>query len=109
MRRQIRDKSGVVLITVVVIILLILMLVASILSINVSQVILTEDEYKRLQNQLLADSTLALVYAEMQTTGTPAMSDTFAYTLNNITHTATYSLAPGGLLGSSIVDINVTY
>lgn len=102
------DNQGVVLITVVVIILLILMLVTSIISMNISQVLLTEDEYKRLQNQLLAESTLALVYGEMQT-ASPAMSDTFSFTLNNITHTASYSLAPGGVHGASIVDINVTY
>lgn len=104
-----QNNEGVVMITVVVIILLILMLVTSVISMNVSQVLLSEDEYKRLQNQLLAESTLAYVYAEMQTTGTPAMSDTFTYTLNNITHSASYSLAPGGVMGSSIVDINVSY
>ncbi|MCA9392770.1 MAG: hypothetical protein KC897_06210 [Candidatus Omnitrophica bacterium] len=103
------DNQGVVLITVVVIILLILMLVTSIISMNVSQILLSEDEYKRLQNQVLAEATLNLVYGEMQTTGTPAMSDSFTFTLNNITHTASYSLSPGGLLGASIVDINVTY
>lgn len=109
MRLRNRDNQGVVLITVVVIVLLTLMVVTSIVAMNVSQVLLSEDEYKRLQNQLLAESTIALVYAEMQTTGTPAMSDSFTYTLNNISHTASYSLSPGGLMGSSIVDINVTY
>ena len=102
------NNQGVVLITVVVIVILILMLVVAIVHMNVSQTMLTEDEYKRVQNQLLAESALALIHAEQQTVSPPA-SDTYAFTLNGINHTVSYTVSAGGLHGSSIVAIDVSY
>jgi len=104
----INNNSGVVLITVVVIVIMILMLVVAVTRMNVSQTLLTEDEYKRIQNQLLAESTVALIHADQQT-ALPKTTDTFAFTLNNITHTVNYTVSGGGIMGSSLVQIDITY
>lgn len=103
-----RNEKGVVLITVVVVVIMLLMLVVALTRMNVSQTLLTEDEYKRIQNQLLAESTLALIHADQQT-AIPKTTDTFSLTLNNIPHTVNYTVSGGGLMGSSLVQIDITY
>ena len=107
-KNRLSNNQGVVLITVVVVVIMILMLVAAVVRLNVSQTMLTEDEYKRIQNQLLAESALALITADQQTV-TPLTNDSYSFNLNNITHTVNYTISPGGLLGSSIVQIDVVY
>lgn len=104
----ISNERGVVLITVVVVIIMILMLVVGVTRMSVSQTLLTEDEYKRIQNELLAESTIALIHADQQT-AIPKTTDTLTFTLNDITHTVNYTVSGGGIMGSSLVQIDITY
>ncbi|MBP9854259.1 MAG: hypothetical protein KBD53_05290 [Candidatus Omnitrophica bacterium] len=106
--RPINNEKGVVLITVVVVIIMILMLVMALRGMNVSQTLLTEDEYKRLQNQLLAESTVAYIYATQQNHH-PPMSAAYTINLNGLDHDVEYEISSGGLYGSNLVQIDVTY
>ncbi len=102
------NKSGVVLITVIVIIIVISVVVVSVISINTSQVRLTQDQYKSLQSELIAQSEARRVAAEFQAGLTPT-NNSYTMTVNGAPYTVSLTLASGGLMGSSVVQVDVDY
>ena len=62
------SKSGMVFVTVLVIIIIMMIVTVSIMSMNVSQVMVSEGEIKRIQAEMLAQGVLNTFYADQALT-----------------------------------------
>ena len=108
-----KNNEGIVLVSVLMIIIVMLVLSTTMLSLNISQVMTTETEIKRIQAETLAMG--ALSYAFFNQMADPASSQTSydvpAETLDNVpyTITATRDTSQTGLYGTNPVIINVAY
>lgn len=113
-RMRLENKSGVILVTVLMILFVMMILTVSIVSLNVSQVMTTEDEVYRIQAETLAEGVLYLLVAQQQTGR--ALNHNSSYTLSN--GDASYPLtvnsgidttAPGGIYGTHPTTITVNF
>ncbi|MBF0484051.1 MAG: hypothetical protein HQL25_05035 [Candidatus Omnitrophica bacterium] len=74
MFRKIGKESGIVLITVVIIIAVMMILVVSIISMNVSQSVVSKEETKKLKCEILSEGILNSFLSEYANKGLPATS-----------------------------------
>ena len=61
-----KDRSGIVFVTVLVIIMVMMIMTVSIISLNVTQVKVTEDDVRRIQAEMLAQGAVNYYYADQQ-------------------------------------------
>lgn len=104
------NKNGVIFITILMIIIVLMVLAVSIISLNVSQVISTEAEVKRIQAEAVAVGAVASSFAARMTNsqgGNLAYSQTFdntTFTVNSVIDNI-----GGGVLNTDDLTITVTY
>lgn len=105
------NQNGVVLITVLMISIVLMTLTVSVLSMNVNHALISEQEIRRTQAEILARGALGLTIAEQMTAAAP--SDTIQYTkdINNITFNIVSNLIPTGTgyWGTDKMDISVDF
>ena len=104
------NKKGIVFVTVLMIIIVMMVLAISIVSMNVSQVLTTETEVRRVQAEIIAFGMLAFTFAN-QASSSPGSYITNTYTLDGTTYNVAATVGPAGsgILGTSNLIINVTY
>ena len=108
-----KNNEGLVLVTVLMIIIVMLVLSTTMLSLNISQVMTTETEVKRIQAETLARGVLS--YAFFNQMADPASQQTSygvpSETLDNVEYTisATRDTSPSGIYGTNPVIINISY
>ena len=105
-----QNEKGVVFITVLMIIIVMMTLAISVISVNVSQVMVTEGETKRLQAEILAMGALTRAFAN-QMSPSPGNNISYPQTLGNITFNLTANLAncPSCPYSTNSLNIYVTY
>jgi len=111
MLRQLRNNErGVVFITVTVILMVTMVLALSIVSMNISQTVVTESEVKRVQAEIIAHGAAARIFMN-QLTISPGISNSWVETHGNTTFTVTSDRDPSGtgIDGTDVLDIRVTY
>ncbi|MBN1869614.1 MAG: pilus assembly PilX N-terminal domain-containing protein [Candidatus Omnitrophica bacterium] len=88
MFRELRNnKQGMIFVTVLIIIVVAMVLAVTILSLNISQVKSSEDEFKHLQAKLLAEGGLAIMLIN-RLSGPPGDGEiSYTETLGNTTYT----------------------
>lgn len=74
---RIKNEDGVIFVTVTMIIIVMMVLTVTIISLNVSQVVTTEEETHRLQAGTLAEGILYRIVAQQQTGGGLTYSSTY--------------------------------
>jgi len=97
-----RNKKGIVFVTVLMIIIVLMILAISVISLNVSQVLVTENEVRRLQAEVIALGALAKIYGYKLSNGSANFLTNFD-TLNNRLFTITSNIVLTNL------NINVVY
>ena len=60
------NKHGVVFVTVLLVIIVMMIIAISIISLNVSQVLIAEEEVKRIHGEILASGALAVAFANFE-------------------------------------------
>lgn len=85
------NEDGVIFVTVILIILVMMVLTVSILSLNTSQIRVTEDEVKRVQAEVLAMGTVGLTFAN-QLSDSPNDNIAFTETLGGVDFAVTSDL-----------------
>ena len=93
MLRQLKNKDGVVFVTVLAIIITMMVLAVSIIGMNVSQTTISEREVKRLKAEILTAGALSYAYAN-QLSSSPASSIVYNQILDNINYNITIQLDP---------------
>ncbi|MCD4779373.1 MAG: hypothetical protein K8S27_02330 [Candidatus Omnitrophica bacterium] len=97
------NNKGVVFVTVIMIIMVIMVLAVSIVSVNLNQVIATEEEYKRAQAEILAMGAFRYFHANYVDSAS-ANSLVYLRTIDDVTYTVNSILSASGQL-----NIVVTY
>ena len=105
------DQSGIIFVTVLVIIIVMMVVTVSIISMNVSQVSVTEKDTRRIQAEILAQGTVDYITAHKVFNG---LSDDYYdfYTGPNGDYHATAGVSTNTLItgyGSNVLDINIIY
>ena len=111
MFRQLKNNDrGIIFVTVLMIIIVMTVLTVSMISMNVSQTLLTESEVKRIQAEILAMGAIAYTFAN-QLSASPSNSLSMSQTIDNVTFnvTADISSTASGPLGTSPINVNVYY
>ena len=105
-----QNQKGVVFVTVLMIIIVMMVLSVSVISLNVSQVMLSENESKRIQAEILAMGALSYMFAN-QMSSSPSNLITDSVILDNITYNIISNVANpgGGTYGTSELNIDVVY
>lgn len=98
------NEDGVIFVTVILIILVMMVLTISILSLNTSQIRITEDEVKRVQAEVLAMGTMGLTFAN-QLSDSPNDNIAFTENLGGVVFAVTSDLDPN----TDELIIQVTY
>jgi type II secretory pathway component PulK len=112
MLRQLQNNNrGVVFVMVIMTVIILMILAVSIISMNTSHILVTEDEVKRIQAETLAAGAYIFAFAN-QTSSTASSTPAIApVTLGNITYTitATRDGTCTGLNDTDCLDITVDY
>ena len=105
------NQNGVVMITVLMMSIVLMTLTVSVLSMNVNQALISEQEIKRTQAEILARGALSLTIAEQMTSAAPSNNINYTRDINNITFNVVSDLAPTGTgyWGTNEVDISVDF
>lgn len=107
--KKIKNNRGLIFVTVLMIIIVMMVLVTSVISMNVSQVQLTEGEIQRIQAETLASGMVSYTFAEQQKIS-PSNPIRITETLGNIDFDVTSEVtATPGPSGTVELDIDVTY
>ena len=110
LRKLSQNKEGVVFITVIMIIIVMMLLTVTIVSLNVTQTVNTEEEVRRIQAEYLGSGAVYYFYAN-QTSTTASNFITFTETLDGTVFTVETNLVGSGVPGydtNSLVT-DVTY
>lgn len=103
------NKKGIVLVTVLMITIVMMILAISVISLNVSQVLMTEGEVKRLQAELIAMGALAYTFAN-QLSDTAGDNIGYTITIENTTFTVSSNVgAATGPNNTNSLNIVVSY
>lgn len=102
-----QNESGVVLVTVLMVIMIMMVLSVSILSMNVSQVMLNEGEVRHIQAEALSLGVLDYAFAN-QGSASPTNSITLPITLGNSTFNILTNLSGTSLAGYETTDLTIT-
>lgn len=111
MLRSLKDNQrGIVFVTVLMVILVAMVLAVSVLSLNISQVVSTEDEVKRLQAQSLALGAIPYFYTNQLSSSSGNLM-TYTETLGNTMFTVVANLSGPGLGGyqTNALTVNVSF
>ena len=111
MLRQLKhNEKGIVFITVLVLIIVMMVITISIISVNISQVLITESEVRRLQADILLMGALAYTFAN-QLTDTPSNDITYIQNLNGINFNiqAMIDGTSSGIFDTNEMNIVVSY
>lgn len=111
MLRQLKDKEdGVVIVTVLIILLVMMTLTISMISMNVNQTLVSEDEVRRIQAEVLTIGGLSLLYAN-QISSSPGSQIINSITLDNIVFdiNATLTSDGSGPLGTNPINVTVSF
>ncbi|HBG61892.1 MAG: hypothetical protein A2Y03_03095 [Omnitrophica WOR_2 bacterium GWF2_38_59] len=98
------NEDGVIFVTVILIILVMMVLTVSILSLNTSQIRVTEDEVRRVQAEVLAMGTIGLTFAN-QLSDSPSDNIAFTENIGGVDFAVSSDLDPS----TDQVVIQVTY
>ena len=112
MLRQLKNnEKGVVFVTVLMIILVMMVLAISIISLNVSQVMTSENEVRRQQAEALAMGALVYTFADQLSGAAPVNQYSTIETLDGLPFNVFVNLAdsPTTPSGTSNLDITVSY
>ncbi len=95
------NEKGVIFVTVLMIVIVMMVLVVSIVSMNVSQVTLAENEIRRVQAEILAMGALARTYGNQLSNST---GNFIQYTVDfgNFTYLVTSNVYSGNLLDITV-------
>lgn len=100
------NEQGIVFVTVLMIIIVMMTLTVSILSMNVTQVMTTQDEIRRIQARVLAMGAIPYMFAN-QASGSSANYITYTETLGNITFDVSANISGSGLSDSLTNGLNI--
>ena len=95
MLKNLKNNDGVVFVTVLAIIITMMILTVSILSLNTTQTIVSENEVKRLKAEILSTGALAFTFAN-QLSDTPSDRITLNESLDGITYDVSIYVDPSG-------------
>jgi len=111
MLRQLRNNErGVVFITVTVILMVTMVLALSIVSMNISQTVVTESEVQRVQAEIIAQGASTLIFMNQMTASPGSSFPLWTETYGNTTFTIGGGVgADTGIDGTDTLDITVTY
>ncbi|VAX35443.1 hypothetical protein MNBD_UNCLBAC01-1955 [hydrothermal vent metagenome] len=101
------DENGFVFVVVLAVIIVVAVLVVSLISMNVSQVLIVEDEVKRIQAETLARGAMEYIAAG-QISNSSLHSITFSETLGNFTYSVIANITDVGLTGYSANGISIS-
>ncbi len=104
------NRSGVIFVTVLVIIIVMMVVTVSIISMNVSQVSVTERDVRRIQAEIKAQGMVDYLAAQQLVNASPSQSASLGTSSDDYLSTGnitTNNLTAG--YSSNVVDINVNY
>lgn len=106
------DENGIVFVTVLMVIIMMTVLTLSIISMNISQVMVSENEIKRIQAEMAAQGGLAFMLAN-RLSNTPGGVITYPVTLGNAALNVTSNINIGspntGINNTTNMTITVDY
>ena len=105
-----KNNDGLVLVTVLMVIIAMLVITLTMLSLNVSQVMTTEREVKRLQAETLGLGVLTYAFFNQMNNPSPTTINDTEY-LDNVdySYTATTDSSPAGLYETYPLNVTVNY
>jgi len=105
-----KNNKGVVFVTVLMIIMVMIILSISILSLNVSQLMTTEKEIRRIQAEVLATGAFAYILADQQN-AVPTNPILLSHTLDGLAFSVTARIDPSGtgIFSTNVTTVSVDY